>query len=719
MRAHALATALFAGFAALRASATPSSEWPLEADRNFEALSPSQQADVVESLVYTRAVHDELLARGEEPLTPGQARDLFDFHLVLKRSNPNNNYEPSSNSNCPAAPFNQPGGSTGYFRNASSNEINSRESAYIVKHRQAKQVDWKNWLSSASPGPDLSIPGGVENYTNTISNIPRVGIAVSGGGYRAMLYGAGIIQGWDSRNSTSNQRGLGGILQRADYFSGLSGGSWLTGALAINDWPTPQTLNDQVFKLTEHLVIPDHGKLAFYVSLVSSVKQKRDAGFPTAITDYWGRALSWHLVNSTYLDHGLATTWSDIVNVTAFQDATYPFPIVIADERNPEELQIYVNASIYEFTPYEFGTWHRTAAFVPINVLGSNISSEGAITKCITGYDNAGWVMGTSSSLFNGLFTQLVSSHGFSVIKDAILKIADAVASQNNDISQVPNPFRNWNTADEKQILKNQEYINLVDGGKDNNNVPIQPLLQPGRHLDFILALDSSADVSSWPNGSSLYQSHLRATNEAFSDVPVPYFPKTETFVNRGLNTRPVFFGCDASNATNAKTATNGTLAPIVAYIPNYPWTSLSNFSTFKLSYEPQESQSMLDNGVEIATLGGNNATWAQCLACGMLERSWARSGVSRPEECTRCLDTYCWDGVENNSVPANAYSPPIGTPQWVKSTSVQQEAPYTGGNGSTSLVSNNSDGKGSGTTLPFSFLAGGLASLAAFTLFA
>lgn len=688
-----LLTAAVGAYVALAvgtAAAPQPSAWTPQARGIFDALPTYQKKEILEGLVYTRAVHDGLIARGHGALNEQEARELFELHIALaqKRSNPNGGYGPTVVQNCPPAPSNQPGSFTGYIRNATSNQVNAQEADYVNRHRQSVQASWNQWLSSASPGPNLNIAGGVQNYTNRVEDLPRVGIAVSGGGYRAMLYGAGVIQGWDSRNATANDRGVGGVLQRADYFAGLSGGSWLTGALALNDWPTPQTLNDQIFDLESNLVVPDSGKLEFYIDMVAAVKEKRDLSFTrTSITDYWARALSYHLLNGTkYPDHGEATTWSDIVNVTSFQNAAYPFPVVIADEREPGELLIYANTTIFEFTPYEFGNWHQTSGFFPISLLGSNVTN-GNIQSCVEGYDNAGWVMGTSSTLFNGLFIQLITSDGSSLIKDAITSIAGAVSSQDNDVSQVPNPFRNWTNGPTSQVLAQQEFITLVDGGEDNNNIPIQPLLEPARDLDFILALDSSADVSSWPNGSALYQSHLRATSGAFPTVPVPYFPKTETFVNRGLNTRPVFFGCNASNATNAATAANNSLAPIVAYIPNYPYSSLTNFSTFKLDYSARESQSMLDNGVSLATLNGHNSTWAQCLACGMAERSWARAGIARPDECTRCLNTYCWDGVENNTAPANPYSPPVGLPQWVTNSGTQQEPPYTGGDGSTTAT--------------------------------
>lgn len=37
----------------------------------------------------------------------------------------------------------------------------------------------------------------------------------------------------------------------------------------------------------------------YYNELHQSVQNKSDAGFNTTITDYWGRALSYQLVNST------------------------------------------------------------------------------------------------------------------------------------------------------------------------------------------------------------------------------------------------------------------------------------------------------------------------------------------------------------------------------------------------------------------------------------
>lgn len=67
---------------------------------------------------------------------------------------------------------------------------------------------------------------------------PTVGIAVSGGGFRAALVGAGTFNALDGRNTTAVQAGTGGVWQLASYMTGLSGGSWFVGSLAINSNPS-------------------------------------------------------------------------------------------------------------------------------------------------------------------------------------------------------------------------------------------------------------------------------------------------------------------------------------------------------------------------------------------------------------------------------------------------------------------------------------------------
>ena len=71
------------------------------------------------------------------------------------------------------------------------------------------------------------------DHSDNTSALPNVAIAMSGGGYRACLSGAGAIQAFDSREGNLTTGHLGGLLQSATYLAGLSGGGWLVGSIYV------------------------------------------------------------------------------------------------------------------------------------------------------------------------------------------------------------------------------------------------------------------------------------------------------------------------------------------------------------------------------------------------------------------------------------------------------------------------------------------------------
>lgn len=85
----------------------------------------------------------------------------------------------------------------------------------------------------------------INNNAKNASALPNIGIAVSGGGYRACLNGGGAIQAFDNREINSTTAGhLGGLLQSATYLAGLSGGGWLVGSIYVNNFTTITGLLD-------------------------------------------------------------------------------------------------------------------------------------------------------------------------------------------------------------------------------------------------------------------------------------------------------------------------------------------------------------------------------------------------------------------------------------------------------------------------------------------
>lgn len=609
-------------------------------------------------------------------------------YALERRASPSGSFAPA-NMACPNRTSQQ---GPGFIRPASRKQLSTAEADYISRRRSGTQSEWATWLSnSAKLGNNL--PGGASNYTSSTDRVPRLGFALSGGGLRAMLVGSATLQGFDGRNQTANQRGTGGLLQLAEYVAGLSGGSWATASLAMNNWATTQSLKDNIWDLKSNLIVPEDGKASFYASILAAVAGKRTEGYQTSLTDYFGLSIADKILNGSTYGNKFSVQWSDVKNTSKFIDASMPFPIIIADEREPDELIIPRNTTIWEFNPYEFGSWNpNVSAFIPIEILGSSLNNGTSVLpngECVGGYESVAWVTGTSATLFSGLYLQLISSSSDSIIVDALRKIAEAVSNKQNDVSSVPNPFYGYTGEGNVQVtdLRN---ITLVDGGLDNENVPLWPLVEPARDLDVIIAIDSSADVTNWPNASALYQTSLRAQYPTYNHYAFPVMPDTNTVVNRGLNTRPVFYGCSpTTNITNADSSFNNTKTPLIVYLPNYPYSALANVSTYKLDYSNSLAQGVIDNSVDMATLGGADSQWPTCLACAILQRGFERSNTPRPEVCTQCLNKWCWDGVTNTTTPGYSYSPAIGVPEFVTSNgTLQRTPPYTGGNGTNSQAS-------------------------------
>ncbi|PYH93445.1 lysophospholipase Plb1 [Aspergillus ellipticus CBS 707.79] len=597
-------------------------------------------------------------------LVPGGiAVPTFDFTStgISQRALPNapDGYTPS-NVTCPV--------SRPTIRSASS--LSHNETSWLDTRRKQTLQPMKDFFSHINMS-SFDAVSYLTNHTSKISNIPNIGIAVSGGGYRALTNGAGAIKAFDSRTQNSNQTSqLGGLLQSATYLSGLSGGGWLVGSVYLNNFTTIsnlQTYKDgEVWQFQNSIIkgpktngLQAWDTAEYYHDLAKVVSGKRDAGFNISFTDYWGRALSYQLINAT--DGGPSYTWSSIALTQDFQDGKMPLPLLVADGRNPGETLVGSNSTVYEFNPWEFGSFDPSIyGFAPLEYLGSYFSN-GAVpsnTTCVRGFDNAGFVLGTSSSLFNQFILQLNTTSIPSTLKKILASILEDLGDRNDDIAiYSPNPFYGYHNA--TVAYETTPDLNVVDGGEDKQNLPLHPLIQPSRHVDIIFAVDSSASTTNnWPNGSPLVATYERSLNTTGigNGTSFPSIPDKNTFINLGLNTRPTFFGCNSSNITSGH-------APLVVYLPNYPYTTYSNTSTFKMTYDISERDDMITNGYNVVTMGNssrnNSSDWPTCAGCAILSRSFDRTNTQVPAVCTQCFEKYCWDGTRNSTTPAG-YEPEV-----------------------------------------------------------
>lgn len=558
------------------------------------------------------------------------------------------------------APFNVTCSNDNLLRPASEG-LNEGEQSYINKRISKVNSELRSFISKTGLNVDL------DKVVNS-SDGPRLGIAFSGGGLRAMVNGGGAFNAFDSRFESDSP--LSGLLQSAMYISGLSGGSWLVGSVAINNFTNITYLRDNVWNL-EHSVFAPHGdnvieNLNYYNDLRKEIDQKKHAGFDCSLTDLWGRALSRKLVDAERGGPGI--TYSSMRNQSWFQNADYPYPIIVADSRLEEETAIPANTSIFEFTAYEFGTWDNgIKAFIPMEYVGTHLLDGVPPDKsCIHNYDNAGFVMGTSATLFNSFlldWNENVKKND--TYYDILHAILEDLSKHQDDIAPYPNPYQNYTTSNTSVVNAFEPYdtIDLVDGGEDRENIPLWPLLHPQRFVDVVFAIDSTYnDPYGWPLGSSIVATYERVvTFNANKSVDVrgfPYIPDENTIISLGLNTRPTFFGCDGKNTTAGNHDVDNNTPPLLVYFPNYPWTYYSNISTFTMSMDDKMANGILENAF-MSTTQNNNESFAVCLACAIIQRSLERKKLSTPTQCSSCFQEYCWDGTLATST-ASVYDPTV-----------------------------------------------------------
>jgi lysophospholipase len=337
-----------------------------------------------------------------------------------------------------------------------------------------------------------------------------------------------------------------------------------------------------------------------YDSVIADLEAKQDTGFLPSLVDPLGRLLSYMLLPGQ--DGGVDVTLSSIASVSSFRSYAAPFPILISLGTKPTECTPGPNATTYEFTPYEFGSWDSdVSAFVKTKHLGTTFSGGiPANGTCISNFDNIGFAFGASSNLFNAACSSVppaITSTDNTTV-GLIENLAEIVSYTHNittrdEYAVIPNPFYQYNSSTGVPNVANpiwtEKDLHLVDGSESLQDNPIWPFLQPARSVDVLIVNDNTADTASnFPNGSQILTTYVQSFNHNLTRMP--YVPSVETFLAKGLDKRPSFFGCgDLDKLT-------------IIYIPNVNLTYQSNQSTYKQEYSPDEQEGMISNGVALAS---------------------------------------------------------------------------------------------------------------------
>jgi len=406
----------------------------------------------------------------------------------------------------------------------------------------------------------------------------------------------------------------------------------------------------------------------FLHDLFTDVIQKAKAGFKVSLTDPWARALSYHFLDGTsrsnFFDnstHGAGILWSSIPQIPAFQSHSIPFPIVVADSAANNRTDDHVMplwSAVYEFNPYEMGSWDpQLSSFMNIQYAGTplNAGSPPNNTGCVTGFDQTGFVFGTSSSLFNAIVDKATGAvAGFDpsegkVLTSLLNALLKKVGIGKEDVANWPNPFKGINPGVFQHSMN--DTLPLIDGGLNQENIPLGPLMVKARGLDFIVAVDGSAnDDNAWPNGKAIYATYNRtmtvinSTSQAFPPIPA----NRTDFITFGLNQRPTLFGCDPEQ--------NPPEWPLILYLPNAPPVDgsdpVTNTGTFQLQYTRLHTTLFLDAAHKSTTSGfvpgatGADPKWGLCMQCAAVDRARYKSSplIPRSTFCQQCFSQYCYD---------------------------------------------------------------------------
>jgi lysophospholipase len=354
-------------------------------------------------------------------------------------------YAPST-AQCPRGPLVRP--AVGLSRD---------ERRYIEKRKRIARPALAAWLGKQD-----------KEFSNfTASKLPTIALVSSGGGYRSMMLGGGLIKTLDNRESNST---LAGLYQAITYHSGLSGGAWLLSSIVGNDQAPISKLKDLWLPaLVNNSLYPTHTDTSLEFPIVQKdVAAKSKAGFVPTTADAWGRFLAIQLIGGP--DGGVAKTMSAITRTSSFIRGRQPYPIITALSVPEQDLfgkcDPADNATQYEFTPYEFGSWDQgVKAFTRTETLGTTLSDGKVLTNgtCVRGFDNMGYIMGTSSNKFQ----ESCGETSLAVIAAVLEPITNAghKTARRDLYAPYPNPFKNYNAS---TSVSSQSELYLVDGGQGN-----------------------------------------------------------------------------------------------------------------------------------------------------------------------------------------------------------------------------------------------------------
>ncbi|KAI9030730.1 acyl transferase/acyl hydrolase/lysophospholipase [Phycomyces nitens] len=397
----------------------------------------------------------------------------------------------------------------------------------------------------------------VDPWEIELEDMPVVGIASSGGGYRAMAGCTGYLRGMRDT----------GVLDCVMYMAGVSGSCW-----TMSLFYSPLS-GGSLDTLSNHLQTHMHTHIAnvsSFLTVLSASKNNAKLLMQGVIERYYQQNNTLNLVDvfgmligatlltkkkiSSDIDpeppkdqanavdvEGSPGKKDDIIHgvVTeedgtrrkpillsknsmklshqdkVFGDGSQPMPIYCAVRHDSahtaeEDRDIY---QWYEFTPFEMGC-EEIDAWIPMWGFGRKFDDGMNIDRLPE--QSLEIMMGVFGSAFAASLVQFyqeirnfLPKHAIEASDDIVIRYQESMSNYHPiSPASFPNPFYNLPeygpieegcTFSRPSSLIESEELCLMDAGMDNN-IPFYPLLRQGRDVDVILAVDLSADIQTAPH---------------------------------------------------------------------------------------------------------------------------------------------------------------------------------------------------------------------------
>ncbi|KAK3688568.1 acyl transferase/acyl hydrolase/lysophospholipase [Podospora appendiculata] len=404
-----------------------------------------------------------------------------------------------------------------------SNDLCDEEKTFLARRRKVTAVALAKYLDidEADVHPD---------------DVPVIALSGSGGGLRALVAGTG------SYLATVED----GLFDCVTYTSGVSGSCWLQTLFysSVTGGDMHRAIDHLKARLGVHIADPPTA----FSSLISAPtnkyllsgmveKLKGDPGADFGLVDAYGMLLAARLLvpkgelEVNERDFKLSNQKDYL------QYGQNPMPIYTAVRHEIPELDAAGSPASeeakdrakqqswfqwFEITPYEFFCEEFNAG-IPTWAMGRKFN-DGSDLPAEEHFRLPELRMPLLMGIWGSAFCATLS-HYYREVRplvkslSALAHVDDLIWGHNEDLSKVHpiDPAKLPNFAfgmkgklpdTVPQAIYDNEYLQLMDAGM-SNNLPVYPLLRPGRDVDIVVAFDASADIKT-DNWLSVVEGYAR-----------------------------------------------------------------------------------------------------------------------------------------------------------------------------------------------------------------